>query len=317
MKKIATLFVLLLLATSQGIFAQMTITGKVISSEDGLGLPGASVIVKGTTIGKGTDIDGNFILSVPSNATIVVSFMGYKREEIEVGNQTHFIITLEPENIWWGGEPIKKSRNRFNYFVILPQADFLRASFNNFESLLGKENIDVLNTISYNLGLEYAILHKGFYFALNHGHFYNDVELDSVNGRKGDYRLFLLGTHFGYNIIHSKRFLITPKIGITWYRHRMINYDAEYNIPMGQYITYRDLDIRFNHSIGFAGISCSYKSYNIPLVPWAIGFYGGYAFKLNDKPWVYSGNNRLTTDQKVKFNNFNFGITLSAFFDIY
>jgi hypothetical protein len=80
MKKITILFTLLFFAVSQGAFAQKTITGKVISDEDGLGMPGVPVIVKGTraTLGTATDIDGNFTLkNVPNDATIVVSFIGY------------------------------------------------------------------------------------------------------------------------------------------------------------------------------------------------------------------------------------------------
>ena len=72
MRKITTLLALLLFAVSQGAFAQRTITGKVVSSEDGLGMPGVTVMVRGTTTGTATDIDGNFSLNVPNDATLVV-----------------------------------------------------------------------------------------------------------------------------------------------------------------------------------------------------------------------------------------------------
>jgi len=98
MKKNTALFVLLLFAVSQGAFAQRTIIGKVTNSEDGLGMPGVSVVVKGTTTGMATDAVGNFSLIVPNNsAIIVVSFMGFKSVEILVGTQTWFDITLMPD----------------------------------------------------------------------------------------------------------------------------------------------------------------------------------------------------------------------------
>ena len=81
---------------------QRTITGKVISVEDNLGMPGVPVVVKGTTVGTATDIDGNFTLNVPNGAIIVVSFMGYRTIELPVGNQTQFNITLEPDAIALG-----------------------------------------------------------------------------------------------------------------------------------------------------------------------------------------------------------------------
>lgn len=72
-----------------------TLTGKIIS-EDGEGLPGATVAVKESSIGTITDVDGSFRLQVPNDAAIlVVSFIGYKTQEIEIGNQTDFNITLK------------------------------------------------------------------------------------------------------------------------------------------------------------------------------------------------------------------------------
>ena len=62
------------------------VTGTVTSHEDGLPVVGASVLVKGTTVGTVTDIDGNFtITNVPSSAgTLVVSFIGMKAQEVAI-----------------------------------------------------------------------------------------------------------------------------------------------------------------------------------------------------------------------------------------
>ena len=95
MNKITTLFALLLFAVSQGAIAQKTITGKVINSDDGLGMIGVTVVVKGTLIGTTTDNDGNFTLKVPLHATLVTSFVGFKTVELPVENQTQFDVTLE------------------------------------------------------------------------------------------------------------------------------------------------------------------------------------------------------------------------------
>lgn len=65
-----------------------TITGKVISDEDTGGLPGVNVIVKGTTQGTVTDIEGNYKLDVPDeNAVLVFSSVGFLQEEITVGTK--------------------------------------------------------------------------------------------------------------------------------------------------------------------------------------------------------------------------------------
>ncbi len=77
-----------------------TITGTVTSSEDGVGIPGVSVSVKGTTIGTVSNIDGGYSLDVPSDAKILVfSFVGMKTQEVAIGNQTSVDVSLSPETI--------------------------------------------------------------------------------------------------------------------------------------------------------------------------------------------------------------------------
>jgi hypothetical protein len=78
---------------------QKEITGNVTDSS-GEPLPGATVMVKGTTIGTITDVDGNFTLRIPANAqTLQVSFVGMKTVELPIGNQTNFNVVLEEEAI--------------------------------------------------------------------------------------------------------------------------------------------------------------------------------------------------------------------------
>jgi len=80
MKKITYLMVVMCFAMTSAIFAQ-TITGTV-NAEDGP-LPGANILVKGTTNGTQTDFDGKFSLNVTEGSgTIVVSFVGYGNKEV-------------------------------------------------------------------------------------------------------------------------------------------------------------------------------------------------------------------------------------------
>ena len=72
-----------------------TITGKVTSAEDGSTLPGVNVILKGTSNGTVTDIDGNFRLTVPQDGgTLVFSFVGLQTLEMPVGNQTTIDVSM-------------------------------------------------------------------------------------------------------------------------------------------------------------------------------------------------------------------------------
>ena len=76
--------------------ATKKITGTVV---DAMGpVIGASVVEKGTTNGTVTDFDGNFSLNVKPGATIVISFIGFETQEIKVGNQDNFQITMKDDN---------------------------------------------------------------------------------------------------------------------------------------------------------------------------------------------------------------------------
>ncbi|WBL43669.1 TonB-dependent receptor [Algoriphagus halophytocola] len=95
-KNLSALLVLLVL-TGAAAFAQKTVTGTVLDEFD-VGLPGASILIKGTTTGTTTDIDGKFSLEVPSNdAVLVFSFIGYAKVEEVVGNRSVIDLKLQPD----------------------------------------------------------------------------------------------------------------------------------------------------------------------------------------------------------------------------
>ena len=72
------------------------ITGTVSDAEGPI--IGASVVVKGTSTGVATDFDGNFTLNVKEGATLVVSYIGYVTQEIKVGAQNHYNITMREDS---------------------------------------------------------------------------------------------------------------------------------------------------------------------------------------------------------------------------
>ncbi|MDR0845493.1 MAG: carboxypeptidase-like regulatory domain-containing protein, partial [Tannerella sp.] len=78
-------------------YAQKKVSGTVVDVQ-GETIIGASVVVKGTTSGIITDLDGKFSLDVPDNAVLQVSYVGYVTQEIPVGSQTSLNITLS-ENL--------------------------------------------------------------------------------------------------------------------------------------------------------------------------------------------------------------------------
>ncbi|MFA8435175.1 MAG: SusC/RagA family TonB-linked outer membrane protein [Marinifilaceae bacterium] len=100
MRKITGLFVFLICIGVQIATAQTKqITGTVTSAEDGLGIPGVSVVVKGTTMGASTNIDGFYSLQAKSTDVLVFSFVGMEQQEIVVGDKTTIDVVLNSTSI--------------------------------------------------------------------------------------------------------------------------------------------------------------------------------------------------------------------------
>ena len=78
------------------LYAQHLVTG-TITDDGGSALPGVSILVKGTTNGTATDNDGKFSLSAGQDAVLVISFIGYKSQEIAIGNRTEINLALQPD----------------------------------------------------------------------------------------------------------------------------------------------------------------------------------------------------------------------------
>ena len=82
--------------TVQSVQQDRKVTGTVV---DAMGpVIGASILEKGTSNGTVTDLDGNYTLSVKPGATLVISYIGYKTQEIKVGNNSRIDVTLEEDN---------------------------------------------------------------------------------------------------------------------------------------------------------------------------------------------------------------------------
>ncbi len=93
-KTLLLLFVCLFVGISHA-QAQVTVKGTVISSENNEPVIGASVLVKGTTNGTITDINGKFTLTniSPTNKTIIVSFIGMETQEVTIKPEMKIVMT--------------------------------------------------------------------------------------------------------------------------------------------------------------------------------------------------------------------------------
>lgn len=97
MKKIVFLFSTLLFMGTMTAYSQTrVISGKIISAEDNMPIPGVSIAVQGTTLGTVSDIDGNYTLQVPEDARILVfSFVGMATQEVSIAGRTTVNVTMK------------------------------------------------------------------------------------------------------------------------------------------------------------------------------------------------------------------------------
>jgi TonB-linked SusC/RagA family outer membrane protein len=141
MRKFALMLVLLIFAGVQVVLAQTTVTGTVTSSEDGKGIPGATVLVKGSTVGLTTDMSGQYKINVPASGRILqFSFVGMKTKEVTIGNQTVINVVLDPdimdiEGVVVTALGISREKKSLGYAVQDVGAEDLTRTGNN--SLLG------------------------------------------------------------------------------------------------------------------------------------------------------------------------------------
>ncbi len=78
---------------------QITVTGQVTEAETGNPLPGVNIVVQGTTTGSTTDMDGNYSIEAPEDATLVYSFVGYETKTIPVDGRREIDVVLEQSSM--------------------------------------------------------------------------------------------------------------------------------------------------------------------------------------------------------------------------
>ena len=107
MKKLYLCWTLLGLLFAPFIWAQNSVTGTV-NDETGLPLPGATVVVEGTSRGVATDFDGNFSIEAELGEVLVITYVGYAEQRITIGSQDNYTIGLSPD---------KNQKNQLGYLI--------------------------------------------------------------------------------------------------------------------------------------------------------------------------------------------------------
>jgi len=100
MKKLTCILLFLFVGISMVMAQNTKVSGTVTSADDGLPVIGASVVVKGTTLGTVTDMDGKYSIEVPSNAKLLkISYVGMKSQEVSAKTGLKIVLESDSENL--------------------------------------------------------------------------------------------------------------------------------------------------------------------------------------------------------------------------
>ncbi len=145
---------------------EITINGKIVD-ESGESVVGATVAVKGTTNGTITDIDGHFMLKVPSDATLIVSFIGFKSVEVAVngkpdlGNITLISDTQEIDQVVVIGYGTQKKADLTGSVAIVDAEEMKKSSNSNISTMLQGKASGVQITSDGQPGADPAVRIRG------------------------------------------------------------------------------------------------------------------------------------------------------------
>ena len=225
--------------------AQITVTGKVTSTDDGASLPGVSVLVKGTTTGTTTDTDGAYKLTVPDqNATLVFSFIGYAPQEQVVGSRTSIDVGLQAdltelsEVVVVGYGTVKKNDLTGSVGVIDPEQITKRGALNPMEAVQGQvAGVDISNSTG-RAGSGFKIQIRGQQ-SLQGGEplyvvdgvitggidFLNPQDIERIDILKDASSTAIYGSRGAYGVV-----LVTTKQGASVRQKAVISYDGYYGV---------------------------------------------------------------------------------------
>lgn len=297
------------------LYSQNVIVG-IVQDEQSEPIMGASISQDRGDLRKiaYSDWDGAFhmILKNDGPNSILVSAPGYHAKTIDSVFQTKgtLLIQLKKNPNYVQPKYLDRQRLKNRGAGIYGIIDIVDDDFDVFTTILGKENVSTLNRMSGTFNFELAFMRKRFHYGFIGGLlFTTNQDPDSIDIELNN---SVFGLNLGYRIIDHKRFFFMPTVAFKWYKYRLINSDLRDDNQLSTFVQQsRDLDIRIWQPTAFLGASLAFKfdgKVKNDQQFWTLGLYGGYLFKLRDRPHINGVRSQLDTNAKIKVHPFNLGI---------
>jgi hypothetical protein len=317
MKRI--LLLTLLAAIHLNNYAQgRTVTG-VITDNRGVPIVGPTICQINTSNCTVAGMNGSFTLQLSEEGemSLKVECLGFNPVVVALDETTVYPLKITLTPMYLPGEMFseKVKNNPANGIVSMSSLNLhgVFTDFSQFGPSIGTYNTDLMKyftLVGPELGVAFSNIYTGLGMGL--GYDYRD-EYDTLMIDLNTSEYFI---NFGYSIVNSHRIRLTPLVSLRWLRFRLLNYSDERKISMTRYLEERDLDLRFNQAVAVAGLNLDYLMYTDIHGAgdyWSLGAFGGYAMKLNRKPWIYSRGNRIMTDDQIDLTHLTFGMSITFY----
>jgi hypothetical protein len=294
------------------------VTG-LITDNRGVPITGPTVCQANTPNCTVADINGTFTLQLKKegNMSIKVECLGFKPVEIAIDETTVFPLKITLTPMYNAEDMLSDVENNTAAKGIISISSLnihcIFTDFSRFGPSIGTYNTDLMKffaLVGPEIGVSFSNIYTGLGIGL--GYNYNDkYDTLAVDLKTSEYYI-----NFGYSIVSSPSIRLTPMVSLRWLRFRVMNYSDERRISMNQYLDERDLDLRFNQAAAVAGINFDYLMYTDTFGAgdyWSFGAFGGFAMKLNRKPWIYSMGNRIMTDDQMIMKHLTFGVSIALY----
>lgn len=244
-------FLCLLLLTGAGAATQtsaqgLTVSGKITSSDDGSGLPGVTVLLKGSSAGTSTDAEGNYKLNVTDpNGTLIFSFIGYASQEVTIGSRSVVDVVLSAdvtelnEVVVVGYGTVKKTDLTGSVVAIDPEQITKRGSLGTLEAVQGQvAGVDISNNTGRS-GSSFKMQIRGQQSLNNNQQplfvvdgvitdnidFLNPQDIERMDILKDASSTAIYGSRGAYGVV-----IVTTKQGASVRNKASITYDGYYGI---------------------------------------------------------------------------------------
>lgn len=241
----------LLLLTGAGAATQtsaqgLTVSGKITSSDDGSGLPGVTVLLKGSSAGTSTDAEGNYKLNVTDpNGTLIFSFIGYASQEVTIGSRSVVDVVLSAdvtelnEVVVVGYGTVKKTDLTGSVVAIDPEQITKRGSLGTLEAVQGQvAGVDISNNTGRS-GSSFKMQIRGQQSLNNNQQplfvvdgvitdnidFLNPQDIERMDILKDASSTAIYGSRGAYGVV-----IVTTKQGASVRNKASITYDGYYGI---------------------------------------------------------------------------------------